>query len=30
MLLSRRMPRLPPEVWMLIAGHLAAMCEVDE
>ena len=29
MLLARRMQRLPPEVWMLIAGHLAAMCAAD-
>jgi hypothetical protein len=27
MLLARRIDRLPPEVWMLIAGFLAAMCE---
>jgi hypothetical protein len=27
MLLARRIDRLPPEVWMIIAGFLAAMCE---
>jgi hypothetical protein len=27
MLLARRIDRLPPEVWMRIAGFLAAMCE---
>ena len=30
MLLARRIDRLPPEVWMRIAGFLASMCEVVE